>query len=70
MKKIEADIIYGLVEVNEFDSNAKIIEANSMTDLDFLDDPFDGTIGFEVSDSIAESLNMIYGILKCQEILR
>jgi hypothetical protein len=61
MKKIEADIIYGLVEVAEFDSDTKIIEANSMKDLEFLDDPFEGRVGFEVSDSIAEDLNMIYG---------
>lgn len=62
MKKIEADIIYGLVEVAEFDSDTKIIEANSMKDLDFLDNPFEGRVGFEVSDSIVEDLNMIYGV--------
>lgn len=68
MKKIEADIIYGLVEVAEFDSGTKIIEINSMKDLEFLDDPFEGRIGFEVSDSIAEDLNMIYGVSKYQEM--
>ena len=62
MKKIEADIIYGLVEVTEFDSDTKIIEVNSMKDLEFLDDPFEGRVGFEVSDSIAKDLNMIYGV--------
>ena len=62
MKKIEADIIHGLIEVAEFDSGTKIIEIDSMKDLEFLDDPFEGRIGFEVSDSIAEDLNMIYGV--------
>lgn len=68
MKKIEASCMSGLIEVTEFSSDAKIVKANSMTDLEFLDDPFDGTIGFEVSDSIAENLNMIYGVSKCQKM--
>ena len=64
MKKIEADIIYGLVEVDTFSSATDVVEVTSMADLDFLDAPFKGVKGFEVSDSIAEDLNMIYGVSK------
>lgn len=61
--KLQADSINGLIEVDQFDSGIKIFGYISKFDeLNFLDEPFEGTVGFEIPPKFADDINMMYGI--------